>query len=405
MTKVAVRVPSYRRHKATGQAVVSLAGRDIYLGKFNSAASRAEYNRLIAEWAAHHGTLPQPSHDLTVTELLAAFITQAPRTHSKKDLENFRLAARPLKSLYGPTSIVEFGPIRLKTVRQQMIDAQLARKTINERINRLRYIFKWGVENEIVPATVLHALQAVAGLHYGRSEAKETEPVKPVPDAFVDAILPHVSPQIAAMVELQRITAMRSGEVTIMRGADIDTSGSVWVYTPEHHKNQWRRHERKIYLGPKAQSIMRPFLRSDLQAYLFAPGDAMLRIWQARHAKRVTPLSHGNRPGKNCRGLLQRKLRDRYDPDSYRRAIEHGIRAANKAHLKAAETQGIPADKVALIPHWHPHRLRHNAGTYLRREFGVETARIILGHRSAAATEIYAELDHARAIDVMAKIG
>ena len=217
MTKVAVRVPSYRRHKATGQAVVSLAGRDIYLGKFNSAASRAEYNRLIAEWAAHHGTLPQPSHDLTVTELLAAFITQAPRTHSKKDLENFRLAARPLKSLYGPTSIVEFGPIRLKTVRQQMIDAQLARKTINERINRLRYIFKWGVENEIVPATVLHALQAVAGLRYGRSEAKETEPVKPVPDAFVDAILPHVSPQIAAMVELQRITAMRSGEVTIMR--------------------------------------------------------------------------------------------------------------------------------------------------------------------------------------------
>jgi hypothetical protein len=52
-------IPNYRKHKATGQAVVTVAGRDIYLGKHNSAASRQEYNRIIAEWIAHSGTLPQ----------------------------------------------------------------------------------------------------------------------------------------------------------------------------------------------------------------------------------------------------------------------------------------------------------------------------------------------------------
>ncbi len=56
MPKLKNRVPSYRRHKATGQAVVTVAGRDIYLGKYNTAASRAEYKRIIAEWTAHDGT-------------------------------------------------------------------------------------------------------------------------------------------------------------------------------------------------------------------------------------------------------------------------------------------------------------------------------------------------------------
>jgi hypothetical protein len=47
------RVPSYRRHKPTGQAVVTINGRDLYLGKWNSAASKDEYDRLIAEFLAN----------------------------------------------------------------------------------------------------------------------------------------------------------------------------------------------------------------------------------------------------------------------------------------------------------------------------------------------------------------
>jgi integrase len=54
---------------------------------------------------------------------------------------------------------------------------------------------------------------------------------------------------------------------------------------------------------------------------------------------------------------------------------------------------------------WHPHQLRHNAATELRKEFGIEAARIILGHRSAAITEVYAEKDEQEAIEAITKVG
>ncbi len=64
----------------------------------------------------------------------------------------------------------------------------------------------------------------------------------------------------------------------------------------------------------------------------------------------------------------------------------------------------MPAEEV-LIPTWSPNRLRHNAATSLRKEYGIELARIILGHASGFTTEIYAEADRRQAIDVVAKIG
>jgi site-specific recombinase XerD len=49
--------------------------------------------------------------------------------------------------------------------------------------------------------------------------------------------------------------------------------------------------------------------------------------------------------------------------------------------------------------------LRHNAATNLRKEFGVELARIILGHATAFTTEIYAEADRMQAMEVIGKVG
>lgn len=54
---------------------------------------------------------------------------------------------------------------------------------------------------------------------------------------------------------------------------------------------------------------------------------------------------------------------------------------------------------------WHPHQLRHNAATFLRRQFGIEVASIILGHSSLAITGTYAEQNHKRAIEVMRQVG
>ena len=54
------RVPAYRQHKPSGQAVVTLCGKDHYLGRWNTKASRSEYDRLIGEWLAAGRMIPQP---------------------------------------------------------------------------------------------------------------------------------------------------------------------------------------------------------------------------------------------------------------------------------------------------------------------------------------------------------
>jgi integrase len=270
-----VRTPSYRLHKPSGQAVVTLDGRDLYLGRYGSVESRGEYDRLVAEWLAG-GRRLAPGADATVSEVMVGYVRHADayyvkdgRTTSEAGL--VRLALRPLKELYGHTPAKDFGPLALKAVRQAYVEAGLCRNEVNRRTRHVVRFFKWAVENELVPPSVHHGLRAVAGLRKGRTDVRESAPVKPVPEAFVEAVRPHVSPQVWAMIELQRLTGMRPGEVAIMRTAALDTSGEVWVYTPSSHKTEHHGRGRQVYLGPRAQEVLRPWLRTDLTAYLFSP--------------------------------------------------------------------------------------------------------------------------------------
>jgi integrase len=66
---------------------------------------------------------------------------------------------------------------------------------------------------------------------------------------------------------------------------------------------------------------------------------------------------------------------------------------------------GHAAKRLAKSPLLAPPQLRHNTTTELWKEFGIEAARIILGHHSAAVTEIYAEKDEQQAVEAIARIG
>ena len=81
MSKVSasVRVPSYRHHKPTGQAVVTLNGKDYYLGSHRSKRSKTEYERLIAEWLAGGRRLPDSEVGVTVAELALGYWNHAKR--------------------------------------------------------------------------------------------------------------------------------------------------------------------------------------------------------------------------------------------------------------------------------------------------------------------------------------
>jgi integrase len=384
--------PSYRKHKPTGQAVVTLNGRDHYLGRYGTAASQVEYDRVVKEWLAAGRQLPQNNHERTINELILAYWWHV-QTYYVKDgkptneVDTIRQALRPLKALYGNTPAAGFGPLALAAVRQKMIELDWCRTHLNKQLSRIKGLFKWGESQELIPRNSCHWLETVTGLKKDRSEARESEPVRPVPEAYVDAVLPHVSPQVAAMISLQRLTAMRPGEVTAIRACDLETSGRVWVYRPESHKTEHHGKTREIYLGPQAQEVLKQWLKPNTQTYLFSPAEAEGMRSVRRRRCRKTPLwpSHV-KARSHKRKRRQRAPGDRYDVAAYRRAVVRGC-------LKAK------------VPQWHPHQLRHNAATHLRKEHGIELARIILGHATAFTTEIYAEVDKAAAMEVVGQVG
>ena len=109
------RVPTYRRHKPSGQPVVNLDGQDVYLGPWNTKASRAEYDRLIGEWLAAGRTLPRPEADLTIAELALRHWRFAKGYYRKEgrptgSLDRVKIAMRILRESYAHTLAKDFGP-------------------------------------------------------------------------------------------------------------------------------------------------------------------------------------------------------------------------------------------------------------------------------------------------------
>lgn len=76
MPRLVQAVPKYRKHRVSGQAVVTINGRDHYLGPFNTKASKVEYDRLVTEWLSSGRSLSfgvaQP--ELTIVELVADYL-------------------------------------------------------------------------------------------------------------------------------------------------------------------------------------------------------------------------------------------------------------------------------------------------------------------------------------------
>lgn len=395
--------PTYLLHKATGQARVRIGGRDIYLGAHGSAESRARYDELLDGW--HRRTGDGTSLTLTVDDLVLYYMEHAQAYYRKdgaptSEINCIKQATRPLIKLYGNALARDFGPRALKAVRQAMIDAQIVRRQINIHIGRIRRAFKWAVGEEMLPPAILIGLQAVKGLEEGRSEAVESTPVRPVSKAAVNAVRPYVSRQVWGMIELQLATGMRPGEVTIIRGCDLVMAGSVWEYVPHRHKTSHRRKKRLVCLGPKAQSVIRPFLKADLSAYLFSPVDARREFVAANYRE-------GSGVGAKGR---------RYSVASYESAIRRGCERAfgMPLHLRRIDKKLSATEQEDLRRQaaewrrnncWHPHRLRHTAATAIRREYGIEITRAVLGHSSVTTSEIYAEMDSGKAREVAIRMG
>ena len=114
-------IPSYRLHKPTGQAIVSLRGKIFYLGKWKSKASREEYQRLIADYLANDCKLPptRSNSDLIIESAVVQFLEYAETVYVKNGkvtttFSNYRESLAHVVRWYGQNPVSEFGPLSLQ---------------------------------------------------------------------------------------------------------------------------------------------------------------------------------------------------------------------------------------------------------------------------------------------------
>lgn len=303
---------------------------------------------------------------MTINELVQEYLIHASgyyrdaRGRATNSISSIRPALRMLDETFGTLSAEALGPLKLIECRQQWVDKGISRNTCNKYTHIVRRAFRWAVSQEKISVTVYQSLLTVDALKKGRSNARETEPVTPVPAHDLKWARRELPAPLKAVVDLQLLVPARPSELLLLRPCDIDMADpQVWFVRLDEHKTAYRGRVRDIAFGPRAQEILQPFLQREGEAYLFNPRDVA-----------------GFGP----------RARDRYTVSHYR---WHIARACQRAG----------------VSHWHPYRLKHNAATAIRSRYGLEAAQVACGHERADITEIYAERDRALLIKVTTEMG
>ena len=405
MSRPRSKVPQLRYH-ISGQSVVSLDGKDFYLGKHDSAASIARYAVLICEYQAGGLSLPEgfdqetlylrakaletmpdalvASHQANMPILLkhvtAAFRLRVEKRYADQVQESHRFnqVCNAMDEHDGHLLASKYGPMALQRQRQRWIDSGKARVYCNRLTNAIVRIFKFGVSQELVEESVWRSLKSIDPLRIGDSEAHETEPVGPVPIEWVRATAKELSPVLRSMMRVHVCTGMRPSELCRMRPCDLDRSGEVWMYRPAKHKTASRGKSKAVPIMGDAREAITDYLNRDPMSFRFSPIESYAWYQAKKRTNRKTKIqpSQVSREVENPR----KKPRECFDANSYRQSLQR-------------------AAKNAKVPHWHPYQLRHLAGTVVREALGPEATQALLGHANIKMSEHYAKVSEAKAIE------
>ena len=398
-------IPGLCRHRGKNLAYVTIEGRVLYLGRWDARRNRpgaeavAAYRRLCAERLAASGAaLADLERPIAVAELVAAHLIaergerRRPDGRLAGEWATIRGALQYLVDLYPDLDVDQFRPRHLKAVRQRMIEAGLARGTINAHARRIVRLFAWGVVEDAVDPDTVARLRELRGLRAGRG-GRETARRQPAAWPQVRAVLRRASRQVRSMILLQWLTGMRPGEVIAMRADRIDTSGDLWVYRLDPGRDKTARAgaaDREILIGPRARKVLAPWLTLRPEGFLFRPADAHAAWCAGRRAARATPLypSHVKRYKRQAARHPRRPAGECYRVDSYRHAIRRACEAAG----------------VAL---WTPHQLRHAFATRARAaaEGSLDAIAAAMGHADVSTTQIYAKLRREAAEALIREVG
>jgi integrase len=201
----------------------------IYLGVHGRPETAVEYRRICKLLERNGGAYPGGECLITVVEALARHYRHAIAYYGEKSygVIEVRRTVRTIRLMFGSLPAAEFGPKCLKAVVDQWVQDGHTRKTINQRLGTAKRCWRWLVGEELVPAETWHRLPAVEGLRKGRTSAPDNPPVKPAVREDVEAVLPLLSPTVAAVVRLQLLTGARCGEIVRMKSIDVNRSGEL----------------------------------------------------------------------------------------------------------------------------------------------------------------------------------
>jgi len=321
--------------------------------------------------------------NVTLTDLCTGFMDRVKPTLNKKDFGHCRIIVNDfLSKTYGDTPVDSFKPSCLKRVRSAMIQSgRFCRKLINKYARQIVAMFAWGVEEEWVRESTWQSLKAVKSLRKGEEGTYDNPPRKEVPDNVVQRTLPFMPPTIRAMVQVQRLTGMRPGEVYNMRVGEIDRTRcpEIWYYTPAHHKTERFIGAKTIPLGKPEQKLIAPYLiGKKASEAVFSPRTAMAERNAELRAKRQSKITPSQTARNEARASKTSRYNEFYIAGSYSRAIKNVIQRANRQ---------LPEGEQ--IPYWHPYQLRHSASTAAELAGSIDDAQALLGHRTPDTSRRY----------------
>ena len=373
-----MRIPGYRLHPSSGQARVTLNGRDHLLGPYGSPESKEKYGRLIAEYAASGNSKNFGKPDsFLIEDLVLAYLKHAEEYYAgSTEFKNMKLVVRPLVDIYGTMPASKLGPFQYRAVRSKWLeDPKRSRQYINKQMKRLLSVLKWGASLGYITGENFIGCQCVEPLKRGRvAGLRESKAIQPVSDDVVEKTLLHTTKVVGDMIQFQRLTGCRPGEVCLISPSMVDRSKEVWLVELDKHKTFYRGKKRIIFVGPKAQQVLLPYLQRSDHEPCFSPVESEQQRLAAKHAARKTPMSCGNVPGSNRSRKPRKSPSNQFSAGTYARSIRNVCEREN-------------------ITMWSPGQLRHTAATQIRKQHGLETSQVVLGHSTAAVTQIYAERD------------
>ncbi len=355
------RAPGLCYHKGQRRYYCTLDGKEVYLGppqpkrKVPPVAVQREYDRLVGLWLTRRATAPEPvAARPSITELCNGYSAAARARYTRGAATEsglIRKALEVVEALYGPTPAEEFGTKALAVVRDAMA-AKWERGHCNKQLSRVRGMFRWAVEQELVGEAVWLRLKTVRGLTRGQG-VREGGPVPDVPDAVIEATLAFMPSGLNAMVQVHRLIGCRSDEVCQMTAAMIERlpdpaspTGETWRYTPAESKTG-----ESYWVGPRAQAVLLPLMEA------------------------AGPLFRSRRGTEFTRGTYGAAVR----------------LAAQKAEQ----------------PHWSPLMVRHRAAEEARQGHlkGVEATQARLRHKNVSISQVYAQNRDELGKDVARRFG